>query len=251
MRPRDAWLAYWRAMRRWHRFRTEGLHHLDRGPVLLVGYHGRPIAHDLCMLTVDVFERQGHLPHGIIHGAFDTRPRLKAFIDDLGFVTGDSPALTQAVARGEHVLVAPGGTREGCRSFRDRYRVSWGPRTGYVKLAARLGIPIVPVGASGVDDVVLGLNDGYALGNRVGMPAGLPLWFGLGPTGFWPLTPTFPVAIRQRLGAPIPPPDPRDRDALAATHQAVTAAVQGLLDDLNGRPHVSAAPPPRASGATA
>ncbi len=234
MRPRDVWLAYWRLMRRWHRYEVSGLENLDGGPALIVGYHGRPIAHDLCMLTVEVFERHGYLPHGIIHGAFGHRPRLKAFIDDLGFVTGDGPELSAAVERGEHVLVAPGGTREGCRSARHRYRVAFGRRTGYVKLAARLRIPIVPVAADGVDDTFIGLNDGHWLGERVKMPLGLPVWFGAGPLGLWPLSPPVPVRIRQRIGQPIPPPETNDPDAVVHTHQRVMQAVQDLLDTSRG-----------------
>lgn len=230
-RARAAWLGYWRLMRRYHRYEVSGFEHLASGrAVLIVGYHGRPIAHDLCMLTVDVHDQLGYLPHGIIHGAFDRRPWLKAPIDELGFVTGDGPELGAAVDRGEHVLVAPGGTREGCRDFRQRYRVSFGPRTGYLKLATRYRLPIVPVGASGVDDTYVGLNDGYALGKRLQVRGRLPVWFGVGPAGLWPLSPPFPVKIRQLIGAPLPPPADESPATLAAAHQAVTTAVQQLLD---------------------
>ena len=65
-------------------------------------------------------------------------------MDGLGFVTGDGPAIEAAVRRGEHVLVQPGGTREGYRSFRHDYEVDWGDRTGYLRLAIRHRLPIVP-----------------------------------------------------------------------------------------------------------
>jgi hypothetical protein len=71
-----------------------------------------------------------------------------------------------------------------------------------------------------------------------GMPGGLPLWFGLGPLGPWPLSPPFPVKIRQVIGAPIAPPpiDPDDPIALAALHRSVAGAVQHLLDHRRGPP---------------
>ena len=48
-----AWLAGWRAMQRYHRYSVEGIDHLDTDDsLLLVAYHGRPIAHDQCMLSV-------------------------------------------------------------------------------------------------------------------------------------------------------------------------------------------------------
>jgi 1-acyl-sn-glycerol-3-phosphate acyltransferase len=232
--PREAWLAAFRLARRYHRYEVEGFHHLERpGAALLVGYHGRPVAYDLCMLTVTVHERLGYLPHGVVHHYVDRQPIMKWVSDSLGFVTRDGEAIDAAVARGEHILVQPGGTREGCRSFRHRYRVDWGDRTGYLRLALRRRLPIIPIAASGVDDGYIGLNDGYRLGKRVGMPGDLPLWFGVGVAGLWPLSPPFPVKIRQVIGEPIVPDraiDPDDRDAVLNLHRRVGRAVQSLLD---------------------
>ena len=131
----------------------------------------------------------------------------------------------------------PGGTREGCRSVRDRYRVEWGNRTGYIRLALKYGMPIVPVGATGVDDAYIGLNDGYRWGKQLRVPARLPFWLGIGPIGLWPLSPPFPVKIRQRIGAPVDleaggPVDIEDRDALLECHYRVRGEVQGLIDGL-------------------
>jgi len=200
---------------------------------LICGYHGRPLAHDLCMLTTVVEERLGYLPHGVIHAAFEKSQLGRRFIDGLGFVTGDGPSMTAAIARGEHILVAPGGTAEGCRPFWDHTRVSWGRRTGYLKLAIRHNLPIIPVACAGTDWTYIGLNDGYRLGKRVGMPARLPLWGGLGPLGLWPFSPPFPVRLTQRVGAPIRLPsgvDPESRAELLALHGQVTTAVQSLLE---------------------
>ena len=235
---RRAWLAFWGAMRRYHRYEVEGFEHLEgAAPALLVGYHGRPLAHDLCMLTVTAYERLGYLPHGVIHGYFGHNRALRRAIDELGFVTGDGDALAAAVARGEHVMVQPGGTREGCRSALHRHEVDWGERTGYLRLALKHRLPIIPIAGAGVDDGYLGLNDGAALGRRLGVPHGLPVWIGVGPLGLWPLSPPFPVKMRQVIGAPIAlgDVDPADRVALAALHARVRGAVQALLDSANGR----------------
>ena len=233
--PLQLYLAAWRSARRYFRYEVEGLENLDLGrSALIVGYHGRPVAYDVCILLLEMYERHGVMPHGIIHSAAHANPVLKWLSDGLGFVTGDGPDIAAAVARGEHIVVVPGGVREACRSVRTRYQVNWGPRRGYLKLALRYGLPVIPVAASGVDDAYIGFNDGYALGKWVHMPARLPLWFGLGPTGFWPFSPPFPVKIRQRIGQPIDleasgPLDPEDADALTACHQRVTSAIQDLL----------------------
>lgn len=239
--PLAAWLAAFGLLRRYHRYEVVNLEPLlQPGAKLIVGYHGRPLALDLCMLTVTLHERLGYLPHGIAHGAFGKLPGMRWVADGLGFVTGDDPSLADAVARGEHVLVQPGGTREGCRSFRHRYQVSWGERLGYLRLARRYGLPIVPVGGSGMDDLYVGLNDGHALGKRVGMPGKLPLWLGLGATGVWPLALPFPVKVTQWVGEPLtghlaPGFDEESPEAWARVHREVQGAVQSLLDRARGK----------------
>jgi 1-acyl-sn-glycerol-3-phosphate acyltransferase len=235
--PLDAWLAAFGAARIYHRYEVRGFSHLERpGAALLVAYHGKPVAYDLCMLLVTAYERLGYMPHGVVHGAVEHQPIMKWVTDSLGFVTGDGAAVEEAVRRGEHIVVQPGGTREGCRSFRHRYEVDWGERTGYLRLALRHRLPIIPIAARGVDDGYIGLNDGYALGKRLGVPHRLPLWFGLGPLGLWPLSPPFPVKITQQIGAPIDPFrdgsfDPDSPVACRALHDRVRRAVQALLDD--------------------
>jgi 1-acyl-sn-glycerol-3-phosphate acyltransferase len=239
--PLATWLAVFRALRAWHRYEVMGLDTLLRpGAKLIVAYHGRPLALDQCMLTVTLYERLGYLPHGIIHGSFGQNRLLRRWIDGLGFVTGDGPGIVEAVARGEHILVQPGGTREGCRSFRHRYQVDWGERLGYLRLAIRHGLPIVPVAGDGVDDAYVGLNDGYALGRRLRVPAGLPVWVGIGATGVWPLSLPFPVKMTQWVGEPIERHlhgriDPSDRAALVELHQEVRGAVQALMDRARSR----------------
>lgn len=229
------WLASWRGMIRWHRYEAHGLEHLDGPASLVAGYHGRPAAWDMCMLTVRMYERYGYLPHAIFHAALMKPRSVRWLLEGIGGVAGDDGSLAAAVARGEHVLVTPGGPLEGTRSWRDKYRVNWGPRTGYVKLAAKYRLPIVPVGASGVDDTFIALNNGYETSKRLGINPNIPVWFGIGPFGLSPFSMPWPVKIRSVVGAPIPDTadrvvDPRDEEALKEIHGKVTAGVQACID---------------------
>jgi 1-acyl-sn-glycerol-3-phosphate acyltransferase len=233
---RAAWLAYWKAMRSYHRFEVTGLANLERpGAALIVGYHGRPFAHDLCMFQSFMADRTGAMPHAVIHEAFARIPVLRWLVESGAFVTGDGEEMRAILARGERVIVTPGGTREGLRSFRDRYRVNWGGRLGYVRLALKYGLSIIPTASAGVDDAYLGLNDGHAWGRR--LPGGFPLWLGVGPLGLWPLSPPFPVKITLHVGEPIAlgKVEPDDRAGLLALHARVTGAVQALLDGARAR----------------
>jgi 1-acyl-sn-glycerol-3-phosphate acyltransferase len=118
--------------------------------------------------------------------------------------------------------------------------VAWGDRTGYLQMALRHRLPIVPIAASGIDDGYVGLNDGYALGKRLGAPGRLPLWLGIGLYGPFPFSPPLPVKITQRIGEPIDleadgPVARGDRAAVLRLHEKVKRAVQALLDEGRGQ----------------
>jgi hypothetical protein len=230
-----AWLSFWRFWQRYHRYEVSGIEKLDGiGPALIVGYHGRPLAWDMCMLTVAIFDRYGYLPHGILHRGIDALPRVKRLADAIGFVTHDGPELAAAVRRGEHVIDTPGGGEEGARHHRTQYRVDWGRRLGYLRLALRHRLPIVPVGAAGGDSTYIGLNDSQATARRLGVPKAYAwaTWVGIGLGGPYPFAPPLPVKIKQFIGDPIDlgDTDPSDERALQALHVRVTDAVQAILD---------------------
>jgi 1-acyl-sn-glycerol-3-phosphate acyltransferase len=202
---RRVWLSYWNLMRVYHRYEVHGLDHLDGlpGPAMIVGYHGRPLAQDLCMLQAFLLERTGTMPSALVHDVMVKMPVLRSLVAGMQFVTRDEHSLRRLISEGRSVIVTPGGTREGCRSFRRRYQVDWGGRRGYLKLARRLRLPIVPTAARGTDDAFIGLVDGYRLGKALRLPAQVSPFLGLGVLGLWPLSPPFPVKITQRIGKPI------------------------------------------------
>src|SRR5262249_19994449 len=125
--PLRLWLGYWRLLQRYHRYTVEGLEHLD-GPraVLVVGYHGRPFAYDMCMLTVAVHDRLGYLPHGFVHRGMKRLPLLRWLGDGLGFLPARGDDVARAGARGAHIRVTPRGAPRGSRRLRQRHRLHRG-----------------------------------------------------------------------------------------------------------------------------
>lgn len=235
------YLSYVRFLRRYHRFSVEGLHHvLEPGAKLAVGYHGRGLPMDLGILQVILYEARGYLPKSITHAALYRLPLARDLFPYWGGVPGDGPEVAEAVGRGEVVLVAPGGTREGLRSFRERYVVDWGERRGYLKLALKYGMPIVPVGSAGVDDRFLGLNNGHAWGKRLRLPGEVPAWIGLGALGVFPVGLPWPSRVHMMVGEPMDPATelgeaPTTREHIEELHRRVTGRVQGLLDAARAR----------------
>jgi 1-acyl-sn-glycerol-3-phosphate acyltransferase len=211
---RDAALATFRLWQRYFRFEVDGWEILAQSePAVVVGYHGGPWALDLLMLGARVHDELGYFPRACWHPGWWTIPAVGEIVTQLGGLPRrPTDAEMRALkARGEHIVLAPGATREGLRPFWDGRRVDFGRRRGYAKLALAHGMPIIPVVAPGIERTFLGLN------------SGLP-WLGVGVGGVWPLALPFPVKIRQRIGAPIPATG--DVETLHAT---VTATLQSML----------------------
>lgn len=233
------WLATMAAGRRWFSYSVEGMEHLRTHECkFVVGYHGRPLAWDLFLLGAEIQREQGYLPLALVHRIFMDWPYLRWLTEGLVWSTGKGPILDDAIAKGRHVILAPGGTQEGLRPGWVRYRVDW-PGLGYLRLAISRGVEVVPVAASGVDGAFFGLNDNKRAKQRLRInDPDRAIWAGLGPLGLWPWSPPFPVRVHQIIGAPVVPVIPKperkallsDRAALQALHEQVQARVQELLD---------------------
>lgn len=230
---RTFWITLWDFSARYHRYEVEGLENLDKEPAVIAGYHGRGLAIDLCILSAKLEHRLGYLPHCVVHRDLTLLPGVKTVIDALGFVSHDDEKVAQAVERREHILTPPGGASEGMRSYLDNYRVEW-PSTGYIKLAIRHKLPIVPVAAAGADETYIGLLDGEEIALRLGLHktwAWAP-WTGIGLLGLYPFSPPFPVQLYQVIGEPISTEglDIDDASGIQRLHQQITKTVQDLLE---------------------
>ncbi len=228
------WMAYWDIARRYHRYQVDGLEILEEyQPALIVGYHGRPLAIDLCILSTVLAKRLGYLPHCFLHRDLLRIPHIDKLIDGLGFLTHDDEKVAKAVERKEHIMVPPGGAYEGMRSYHDNYRVEW-PDSGYIKLAINHQLPIIPVAAAGADETYIGLLDGEEIVRRLGLSRSWAWgpWTGIGLLGLYPFSPPFPVQLYQVIGEPISTSDVEidDEDGIAYLHDQVTSKVQELLE---------------------
>lgn len=236
------WLLTFRSFSRYFRFDCEGFENLRGKSCLVVGYHGSPFPVDVFMLSVKVYDELGYMLPAIWLRTWGSAPVLRQMVPALsGFLGEPSPdAMRDLIDQGKHLVLLPGGSREGLRPFWRRYRLDWGDRVGYVKLALTYRLQIVPVASSGTDGAWIGLVDGYRLSKRLFGHGGVPLWLGIGPMGPWPLSPPWPVKVRQRLGAPIDleslrRPGQTDDELVESANAFVQRTVQDMLDDLNGR----------------
>lgn len=151
---------------------VRGLELIPEGAALYVGNHsGGLLSADSFILGQHLFERHGvdAVPYGLAHDLAVKLPVLQQILVPLGAVRASPDAAHRLFEAGRKVLVYPGGDRESLRPFKDRNRVEFAGRKGYMRLAVREGVPIVPIVAAGAHATFVVLDDGRWISEGLGM----------------------------------------------------------------------------------
>lgn len=109
------------------------------------------------------------LPYGLGHEVAISLPVFHQILVPLGAVRASHEVAGRLFERGDKVLVYPGGDLDAMRPFRARDRIVFGPRRGYIKLAVRWGVPIVPIVTAGAQATMIVLNEGRRTAQLLGL----------------------------------------------------------------------------------
>lgn len=232
--------------RSYFRLRVEGVDNIPAsGGALLVGNHnGGLVTLEPFFTATAVWDRHG--PHRALHTLghdflFDD-PLFRRYATRLGVLRAGQEGARHALDDGRLVLVYPGGDLDTFRPFRDRGKIELGGRTGFVKLALRARVPIVPVVTSGAHEQLIVLTRGDRIAKLLHLHAWarvavFPIIFAIpwGVTiGFVPYLP-LPAQTSIAFGEPMTWPDlgPEAADdpaAVARVYEDVRSRMQSILD---------------------
>ncbi|MEA5572673.1 lysophospholipid acyltransferase family protein [Calothrix sp. UHCC 0171] len=235
------------------RVQTSGWHHIPDEKVLLVGTHnGGLAAPDMIMMMYDWFHRFGleRPVYGLMHPkVWQVSPELAELVVKVGAIAAHPKMASAALRSGASVLVYPGGAQDVFRPYSMRHQIHFAGRQGFIKLALREKVPIIPVISTGAHDTLFVLTDLYPLFKQLhqwGMPwlmgidpelfpiyLGLPWGLSIGPLPNIPL----PVTIHTRVCRAIAFPEygeaaASDRAYVNTCYQMVVNQMQQELDAL-------------------
>lgn len=171
---------------KWFRVEATGLDHVPgTGPALVAANHSGSIAIDSVMTWVAL--RDHHPAHRYLRmlGAdlvFRT-PLLGEFARKAGHTLACNADTERLFAAGELVGVWPEGYKGTGKLFSERYRLRRFGRGGFVSVAVRAGVPIVPCSIVGAEEAYPMLANAGVLARLLGLP-------------YFPITPTFPGSAR-------------------------------------------------------
>lgn len=157
----------WLASRIYFRVEVHGFENVPDEPVLFVGNHsGGANIPDTFLFTLayhTYFTVQGRPLIGLGHEVVARMPVIGDMARKFGMVPARSAAAAELLHQDANVLVYPGGDVEALRPWRDRNRIVFDGRKGFLKLAHANRAKIVPVVATGGHETFFVLNDGRRL----------------------------------------------------------------------------------------
>ncbi|MDB9375232.1 lysophospholipid acyltransferase family protein [Nodularia sphaerocarpa] len=193
------------------RVQTSGWDHIQpEQKVLFVGSHnGGLSAPDMAMMMYDWFRKFGFEKpvYGLMHPhVWQFTPAIAKIAAKSGAVIAHPKMAYAALRSGASVLVYPGGAEDVFRPHHLRNKIYFAGRQGFIKLALRENVPIVPVISTGAHDTLIVLADFYKILQQL-HEWGMPWLFGVDPVVF-PIYLGLPwgLAIGPLPNIPLPAP---------------------------------------------
>ena len=223
-------------------FRPEvrGLENIPaEGPVLLVGNHsGGTLIADTFVFAYAFIKHFGaeRLFHQLVHDVAINLPVAARGVRKYGGVAANHENAERALERDAALLVYPGGDWESYRPTWRQNEIDFGGRRGFLRLARKMGVPIVPVVAIGGQETALFITRGQRLAKATRfdrltrikvMPFQVAPPFGL---TFLDLPTRIPLPAQITIQV-LPPIDLDDIDGKPA-YDHVTGVMQDALSDL-------------------
>ena len=235
-----------RGVRLYYRAEVEGADNLPRDAALVVATHnGSLFTPDLYVLLSAFWDRFGpELPSfGLVHRVAFQVPYLGGLFARVGGLFACRQNAELVLRSGHPLLICPGGEVDALKTFRSRHRINMNGRRGFIRLALREQVPLVPVVSVGAHEVVFILHEGRGLARASGaatlmrlkvLPLALGFPFGLSPAGILGLP--LPSKVRLRVLPPIrfaaPPSAADDPAEVERCVERVRAAMQRAIDEL-------------------
>lgn len=218
------------------RVETRGIESIPpKGPAILVANHSGALPYDGAMIHMAAFNEHeaGRTVRFLVEDFVFKTPLLCGFVKRTGGVRACHENATILLNRGQLIVVFPEGVKGVSKSYDERYRLQRFGRGGYVRLAMRTGVPIIPVAVIGAEEIHPIIWKSRVFAEPIGVPfiPFTPTFPWLGPLGLVPL----PSKWRIVFGKPVPFDRFRAQDAendelVEKVSNRIRGTIQGMID---------------------
>ncbi|HVA73946.1 MAG TPA: lysophospholipid acyltransferase family protein [Acidimicrobiales bacterium] len=190
--------------RYWFRVEWEGIEKIPaKGGALLVANHAGAIPADAPIIMHGIEEEIGRPVYGMADHLFRSLPVVGTLWARGGGVAAHPDNAYRLLHdQGHLALVFPEGTKGTGKAFTERYKLRRFGRGGFVEIAMRAGVPVIPITVVGSEEVMPIVVKAQRLAKILGVPY-VPITANmllLGPLG---LLGYFPAKIKVRVLDPV------------------------------------------------
>jgi 1-acyl-sn-glycerol-3-phosphate acyltransferase len=226
---------------RWHRVEWEGLENIPtEGGALLVANHAGAIPSDAPAIMHGIETQLGRPVYGLADEMFKRLPVVGTLWSRVGGVLAHPDNAYRLLREQEQLaLVFPEGTKGTGKTYAERYQLRRFGRGGFVQIAMRAGVPIIPIAVVGAEESMPILWKSPQLAKLLGIPyfpitANMLAFAPLGPLG---AVLHFPAKIKIRVLEPVTfdvePDQPRySRSRIMDESEAIRQRIQEALFDM-------------------
>ena len=198
---------------KWFRTEWEGLEKIPSdGGALLVANHAGAIPSDAPVIMHGIEKELGRPVYGLADYFLRTIPVVGTLWARAGGVSA-RPANAYRLLKEQRqlALVFPEGTKATSKSFTDRYQLRRFGRGGFVEIAMRAGVPVIPIAVVGAEEAMPMVMRLPTLARALGIPY-FPITanvLAMGPLG---VVAPFPAKFKLRVLNPVHFDVPADQD---------------------------------------
>lgn len=232
---------------------VRGMERVPKSPVLMIGNHsGGTITPDTSAVYAAWYRTRGFDDPllGLAFDAIFAVPKWRELMRKIGQMPANMDNAGSALADGCSVLLYPGGAHEVFRPWKERNKILFKGRKGFIRLALEARVPVVPVVGHGGHETTIVLTRGERIAKMMGSDKvrldAAPILFQF-PWGLsTPATPgvPLPAKITVQVCEPIDwskygPEAANDPEVLQRCYDEITSVMQSTLDQLaaeNPRP---------------
>lgn len=224
--------------RRWFRVEWDGLEKIPTdGGALLVANHAGAIPSDAPAIMHGVETELDRPVYGLADHFFKATPIVGTlWARNGGVVAHPENAYRLLREQDQLVLVFPEGSKGTSKTYQERYRLRRFGRGGFVEIAMRAGVPIVPIAVMGAEESMPILFKLPTLAKAIRVPY-LPItanMLAFGPLGAVAYFPSkFKIQVLDPVRVDVEPDQPRySRSRIMDESEAIRQRIQEALYEM-------------------
>jgi 1-acyl-sn-glycerol-3-phosphate acyltransferase len=218
---------------KWFRTEWEGLEKVPAaGGALLVANHAGAIPSDAPVIMHGIEKELGRPVYGLADHFFRTVPVVGTLWARAGGVSArPANAYRLLKEQGQLVLDFPEGTKGPSKSFTDRYQLRRFGRGGFVEIAMRAGVPVIPIAVTGSEEAMPVLFRLPTVAKALGLPY-FPITANLLAMGPLGIVMPFPAKFNLRVLDPIDFHVPPDQERYSKSRiMEESERIRGLIQE--------------------